>query len=355
MSPLRRRGRRLLAEVVFRFVSLRELVVPGLGLLLTGALGVVLHRRFGAPPGGAAPTWDESLFVVTNLFFLEHLAELPAHPVGQAVQYLLPVVGIFLLAEGLIKVGITVFHKEEKQEVWMSILAKTSRDHIILCGLGTVGFRVLEELIDLGEQVFAIELDPDCPLLDQARQLGAEVIVGDARTRKMLHSLHIEAARAVIVATDDDLANLEIAMDVREIGKEVPIVMRLFDQRLAQKVRHALNIQVSFSTSRLAAPLLAAAALDNSVVGAHRVAGDVQVVLEITVAQGGPLDGATIGEATSLHRLSIIAHHAGGTWRSQPDLGTPLGAGDRIQVMVTGARVAEVHALNVAAAGSPRG
>ena len=59
--------------------------------------------------------------------------------------------------------------------------------------------------------------------------------------------------------------------------------------------------------------------------------------------------GATIGEATSLHRLSIIAHHAGGTWRSQPDLGTPLGAGDRIQVMVTGARVAEVHALNVAA------
>ena len=197
-------------------------------------------------------------------------------------------VGIFLLAEGLIKVGITVFHKEEKQEVWMSILAKTSRDHIILCGLGTVGFRVLEELIDLGEQVFAIELDPDCPLLDQARQLGAEVIVGDARTRKMLHSLHIEAARAVIVATDDDLANLEIAMDVREIGKDVPIVMRLFDQRLAQKVRHALNIQVSFSTSRLAAPLLAAAALDNSVVGAHRVAGDVQVVLEITVAQGGP-------------------------------------------------------------------
>jgi voltage-gated potassium channel len=346
MSRIGRRSRRLLAEVVFRLVSLRELAVPGLGLFITGAIGVVLHRSFGAPVGGLAPSWDESAFIITNLFFLEHLAPLPAHPVGQAVQYLLPVVGVFLLAEGLIKVGITLFHKEEKQEVWMSILARTSRDHIILCGLGTVGFRVLEELMNLEEQVFVIELDPDCPLLEQARQLGADVVVGDARTQKLLHSLNIEGARAVIVATDDDLANLEIAMDVREVRQDVPIVMRLFDQRLAQKVRHALNIQVSFSTSRLAAPLLAAAALDNSVVGAHRVADDVQVVQEITIVQDSLLDGATIGEVTSLYRLSIIAHSGGGAWRSQPELSTPLGPGERIQVMVTGARVAEVHALN---------
>lgn len=346
MSRRSRQVRRLVAEVLFRIVALRGLIVPVGGLLVTGTTGVFLHRSFGAPPGGVAPSWSESCYIIYNLFFLEHLAPLPAHPVGQLVQYVLPVVGIVLLAEGLIKVGITVFRKEENQEAWMSILARTSRDHIILCGLGSVGFRVLEELKHLDEQVFAIELDPDCPLLEQARQLGADVIIGDARTENLLRSLNIEAARAVIVATDNDLANLEIAMDVRDIRQDVPIVMRLFDQRLAQKVRQALNIQVSFSTSRLAAPLLAAAALDNSVVGAHRVADEVLVVLEITVAQGGPLDGATIGEAISVHRLSIVAHRSGPSWVSQPELSTHLGAGDLIQVMVSGPRVAEVHALN---------
>ena len=309
-------------------------------------VGAVLHRSFGAPLGGVAPSWAESAFISYNLLFLEHLAPLPAHPIGQAVQYVLPLLGVILVAEGLIKVGITVFRKEENQEVWMSILAKTSRDHIILCGLGSVGFRVLEELHNLGEQVFAIELDAESPLLEQARQLGADVIVGDARAENLLRSMNIDAARAVIVATDDDLANLEIAMDVRDLRADVPVVMRLFDQRLASKVSSALNIQVSFSTSRLAAPLLAAAAMDSSVVGAHRVADEVLVIMELTVTQGSPLDGETIGALASMHRLNVVAHRSGGGWVSQPDVTVTLGAGDELQVMVSGERVAEVHALN---------
>ncbi|MDG1480062.1 MAG: NAD-binding protein [Myxococcota bacterium] len=337
--------RRLLAEVLFRVVSLRGLVFPVTGLAISGSIGAVLFRMFGAPPGGVQPSWGESIYVVYNLFFLEHLAPLPSHPVGQAVQYILPLLGIVLLAEGLIKVGITVFRKEENQEVWVSILAKTSQNHIILCGLGSVGFRVLEELVSLGEQVFAIELNPDCPLLEQARQLGAEVLIGDARTENMLRTFNLERARAVIVATDDDLSNLEIAMDIREIREDIPVVMRLFDQRLAHKVRHALGIEVSFSTSKLAAPLFAAAALDGSVVGAHRVADQVLVVLELTIHQGSALDGETIGGAISVHRLTVVAHRSGGQWISQPDLSQPIGAGDALQVMVSGDRVSEVRSL----------
>ena len=346
MASASRWWRRLLAEVLFRIVSLRGVLVPISGLLITGTIGAVLHRGYGAPPGGSQPTWEESIYVAYNLFFLEHLVPLPVHPIGQAVQYLLPLLGVFLLAEGLIKVGITVFRKEENQEVWMSILARTSRDHIILCGLGSVGFRVLEELIALGEQVFAIELNPDCPLLEQARQLGAEVVIGDARAENILRTFNIEDARAVIVATDDDLANLEIAMDIRDIRDDIPVVMRLFDQRLAHKVRQALGIQVSFSTSKLAAPLLAAAALDRCVVGAHRIANEVLVVLEITIEQGSELDGSTIGEVISVHRITVVAHRSGAAWISQPDLSIHIGAGDQLQVMVRGDRVSEVHALN---------
>jgi voltage-gated potassium channel len=346
-----RQAQRLLAEALFTASSLRALGRPMAGLGAIAGVGATLHHLYGAPPDGAAPGWSESVFISVNLLFLEHLAVLPAHPIGQAVQYILPVFGVFLLAGGVLKLGHTIFDKQHHQERWMRTLAKTSRGHVILCGLGSVGYRVLEELVGMGEQVFAIEKEDSGPLLPQARALGVEVLIGDARAEHILRSLNVRSAKAVIVATDDDLSNLEIAMDVREIDSDVRIVMRLWDQRLAKKVQATLGIEVTLSTSRLAAPLFAAAALDSSVVGAHRVAGKPLVVMELRVAANGALDGATVSELVGAHRLTVIAAKTADSeeWGVQPSAATRLAAGDRVQVMVAGERVQAVHALNIPA------
>lgn len=182
-------------------------------------------------------------------------SDLPDHPLAVAVLYVQPILGILLMAEGVIKLGFEVFNKEVKAEEWMGTLAQTSRGHVVMCGLGTVGFRTLEELVSLGEQVFVVERKADCAFLEQARSMGAHVVVGDARAEDLMRNLNVINARAVVIVTDDDLANLEIAMDVRDMAPHVPIVMRLYDQRLANKVKQTLGIQVSVSTSKLAAPL----------------------------------------------------------------------------------------------------
>ena len=158
-------------------------------------------------------------------------------------------VGIVFVAEGVLKLGFEVFDKRQNAGEWTRIMAKHSRGHVVVCGLGTVGIRVVEELLDLDEQVYVIERDEDNEFIAAARARGVEVLIGDARTENMLRSLNVEHCRAVVVVTDDDLANLEIAMDVREIRNDVPIILRLFDQRLAQKVRQTMGIQVSLSTS----------------------------------------------------------------------------------------------------------
>ncbi|MCP4919415.1 MAG: TrkA family potassium uptake protein [Proteobacteria bacterium] len=312
-------------------------------LALVWLVGAVLHHAFGAAPGAPDSGWSDAFFVSYNLLFMEHLTDLPAHPVGQAVQYIQPLFGIFLLAEGLVKLGITVFRKEDNQERWMSILASTTSGHIILCGLGNVGFRVLEELAAMGHQVFVVELDDSCPSLDRARELGAEVLIGDARAENTLRSLNVHDARALIVATDDDLANLEIAMDARETDSEIPIVLRLFDQRLARKVQSSLGIQVSFSTSKLAAPLLAGAALDTAVVGAHRVGDQVLVVMDLEVAG---LAGMKLSELAGTHGLTTIAVMRDGAWNTRPAIATKLAIGDRVQLLAASDRLDEVRALN---------
>ena len=342
-TPWVRRRQRGFAEFLFHLYAVRVLVRPLVSLCVVWVIGAALHHAYGAPPGGTDPTWNEAFFVSYNLLFMEHLTELPAHPVGQLVQYVQPLFGIFLLAEGLVKLGITVFRKEDNQETWMSILAGSTSGHIILCGLGNVGFRVLEELAGMGHQVFVIELDDHCPSLDRARELGAEVLIGDARAENTLRGLNVARARALIVATDDDLANLEIAMDAREVDAQVPIVLRLFDQRLADKVKASLGIQVSFSTSKLAAPLLAGAALDTSVVGAHRVGDQVLVVVELQV-EG--LAGKKLSELAGGHGLTPIAIWREGAWDTRPAIATKLVAGDRLQVLAEPDRLDEVHALN---------
>lgn len=317
-------------------------------LILLGVvwlLGAVLHHLFGAPPGGDRPSWGDAFFVSYNLLFLEHFAELPAHPVGRAVQYVQPIFGVFLLAEGVFALGLTMFDKSRNQEKWMQILATSTRDHVVLCGLGNVGFRVLESLHGMGERVFIVEIDPDAPLLERAREMGAEVLIGDARSDHVLQSLNLAGARAVIVATDNDLANLEIAMDVHEHHKGVPVVMRLFDQRLARKVQSTLGITATFSTSKLAAPLLATAALDPSAVGHHQVGETDLVVLELRVGPGSAFDGASIATLRDEHGVVVVAIESDG-WVTDAATTTTLAGGQRMRVMVPGARVKEMHRLN---------
>jgi voltage-gated potassium channel Kch len=341
---LERRARRAWAEAAFFARALKVLVRPMIALSLAFVVGTVVEHEWGAPPGGQQPRWDEAAFTSYTMLLGEMGAPLPADPWAQAVLYLMPLIGIVFVAEGVIKLGFTVFDKREHPEEWIRIMAEKSRGHVVLCGLGSVGFRVLEELVAVDEQVFVIERDPNGEFIGRARELGAEVLIGDARTENLLRSLNVATARAVIIVTDDDLANLEIAMDVREIRTDVPIILRLFDQRLAQKVRQTMGIQVSLSTSMVAAPLFASAALDAHVVGTHRVSGGgLLLVVELSV--GPRLAGKSAAALLRDHALNMVAHQRGVTWRTDIHADEVLEVGDRVQVMVPSHRVAEARAL----------
>jgi Trk K+ transport system NAD-binding subunit len=341
---LERRLRGWWAELAFFGRAVRVLLRPTALLAVCAVVGTLVERIWGAPPGGLPPAWDQAAFQSYALLMGQVGGALPADPVAQAVLYLLPLAGILFVAEGVLKLGFTVFDKAENAEEWIRIMAQKSRGHVVVCGLGTVGFRVVEELLGLGEQVFAIERDADGEFLARARELGVDVLVGDARTENLLRSLNVEAARAVIIVTDDDLANLEIAMDVREIRADVPIILRLFDQRLAQKVRLTMGVQVSLSTSMVAAPLFASAALDTHVVGTHRVGDQLLLVVELLV--GPRLAGQTGAGLQRAHGLTLVAlQRPAEAWRTGPGPDDALAVGDRVQVMVPSERVAKARAL----------
>jgi Trk K+ transport system NAD-binding subunit len=173
------------------------------------------------------------------------------------------------------------------------------RGHIVVCGLGRVGFRLVEQLIGYGERVVVLEEDRDNRFVATARRLGAAVLHGDARVPQVLRQVNAATARAVVAATSNDLINLEIALLVRDLNPTQRVVLRLFDPHLAQTLRAAAAIRLAFSVSRLAAPAFVAALFGDRVLGVFLVGDRMLAAADVLVQ---PQDAHLIGQ-----RLRAVA------------------------------------------------
>ena len=133
-------------------------------------------------------------------------------------------------------------------------------------------------LARLGEDVTVVTLEPREEFIEQVTEVGCKVIIGDARNEKYLVQAGITDAAAAIVCMDDDLANIEVALDARRLNSAVRVVVRVFDQNLARRLEDTLGVNRALAMSLVSAPAFAAAALGESVRGAFFVDNDSYVV-----------------------------------------------------------------------------
>ena len=110
----------------------------------------------------------------------------------------------------------------------------------------------------------ALEKDGNARFLADAKATGTPVLVRDMQEDQALLDAGVQYARAIIIATNDDMANLEVALDARRMNPKIRVIMRLFDQRMADKFKEAALIDEAFSPAALAAPIVAEMALKSS-------------------------------------------------------------------------------------------
>ena len=207
--------------------------------------------------------------------------------------------------------------------------------HIIVCGLGNVGFRVVQELHRQGERVVAIERTRDSPFIPTARRLGVAVIIGDATVAEVLRQAHADQAKAVVAATSNELINLETALLARDLNPHQRVVLRLIDPNLAQTLREAANVRLAVSIPDLAAPAFLAALLGDRVRGVFLVAGRLLVVVEVVVTAN---DTFLVGQsvralAVDYGLVPVHLVRADKSSRPQP-LNARLDAGDALTVII---------------------
>jgi hypothetical protein len=134
------------------------------------------------------------------------------------------------------------------------------RDHVIVVGLGKVGFRLCLLLRDCGVAVVAVDEHDDGENVGQARKAGLPVVIGRGADPSLLRRLSPEHALALAAVTDNDLENLSIAMSVRSDYEGLRVVLRVGDGRLANETRSLFKIGLVRDVHRIAAGLIAAQA-----------------------------------------------------------------------------------------------
>lgn len=203
--------------------------------------------------------------------------------------------------------------------------------HIIVCGLSTVGFRVVEELTRLKEPVVVIDSDPTSRFVTTVRRLGAAVLIGDTTVIEVLRQANAGKARAVVPATSNDMTNLEVALLVHELNPETRVVPLLNDPQFAQMLRDAAGVRLAVSEPALAAPAFLAGLFGDRVESVFFVRERLFAVIDLIISEEDALAGAAIRAVAVDYRLLPVGLiRKDGASPPRPLLAGRLQAGDRL-------------------------
>ena len=109
--------------------------------------------------------------------------------------------------------------------------------HVIVCGYGIVGQKVVEVLTERNISFVIIEIDSK--KVNKLRELGYTVIEGDATYSRTLKSAGIENARAIAIVLDDDAKNLFTVLAAHDLNKRIFITARANDEFVREKLIEA--------------------------------------------------------------------------------------------------------------------
>ena len=282
--------------------------------------------------GEPVSSLTEAFYIVLTAAFLQPVGEFPRTIGLQIFHFVMPLVGIIILAQGLAEFGILLFNRRARSKEWEMAVASTMNDHIVLVGLGHLGYRVAQRLHEMGENVVVVELNADTHTVAAARELGISVIQADARSPGSLESAHIREARTIILASQDDAMNLQIALRARSLNPRIGVVIRIFDEDFA----HSLQEQFGFtalSATEMAAPVFAAAAAGADVTNPISVEGQQLSLARLTIPPSSHFVDKTIGYVEDNYHLNIILLRHDHQSEMHPTDMRPIQAGDTLCVL----------------------
>ena len=313
-------------------ILLREFRLPVL-IFSTTIVGFgVLYHFLARLVGEPLDSIPEAIYLMLTLAFLQPGGGFPRTPVLQLFFFLMPLVGVGTLAQGLAEFGVMLFNRRARNKEWEIAVASTLRNHTVLVGLGHLGFRVVQKLHEMKEHVVVIEQNPSVDLITAVQKMRIPIIQDDATRPVSLENAGVSRARTIILCTQNDSLNLQIALKARRLQPEIRVVIRIFDEDFAESLREQFGF-MALSGTGMAAPVFAAAAAGADVTNPISVEGQQLSLARLVVQPQAEFCGRSVGFVEDTYHLSMVLIRHDHQTDMHPSDNKLLQAGDVLAVL----------------------
>ncbi|HPJ25203.1 MAG TPA: potassium channel protein [Synergistaceae bacterium] len=272
-----------------------------LGVLITGILGY--HFLAG-------------LSLVDSLFYTVTTLTTVGYEAPPNLTPLLKLFSVGIMISGIGTMGYAVAHLSQRIIISRMLIAMGKRrnkavdklsGHWIICGFGTMGVRIAQELARKNTPFAIIETDEE-----RCRSAGDEgflVIPGDARDEKVLLSAGIAVAKGIMIALDDDADNVYVILTARHLAQNIRVLARANSPE-SMSILYRAGANKVFNPVNAGALAMATAALKPEVsdfLELLNLSSDMSLEFgSYKIEKGNRLIGKTLAEVPLLSRYNIL-------------------------------------------------
>jgi Trk K+ transport system NAD-binding subunit len=194
--------------------------------------------------------------------------------------------------------------------------------HVVLIGLGRVGQRVAKILQEFNQPLVGISLNPDFDLTILPQM---PLLVGNLN--EALAKANVATAKSVVVATDDEIVNLEAALAIRSVNPTAKLAIRTQGRSLSQHLAQILPDAQILSAYAVSAEAFAGAAFGENILSLFRLNQQTILTTEYQIEESDTLHGLLLADIAYGYGLVPI-------WYQQPSYPPRFMPSDYIQLAV---------------------
>jgi Trk K+ transport system NAD-binding subunit len=204
------------------------------------------------------------------------------------------------------------------------------QDHVVVIGLGRVGQRVAAMLQKLKQPVVGItttELDPNIlPTLP--------VMMGNYADA--LQEVNLRTAKSVLMATDNEMLNLEVGLMAHLANPTSGLVIRTFGEGLSKNLAQLLPEAQVLCAYALSAEAFAGAAFGENINNLFRLDNQTILVTEYQIEADDTLNGLLLADVAYGYKVVPVLYQKGQqSPKFMPSEDIRLSVGDRMVVLAT--------------------
>ena len=229
---------------------------------------------------------------------------------------------------------------------------KRMKDHVVVCGAGSTGRNVIEELLTTGVPVIAIDQRESelKEIAEKYPKAAFTYIVGDATDDDVIAQTNLNGARGLVAALSSDKDNLYLTVSARQSNPGARIVARCAELSHVDKIkRSGADAVVSpnyIGGMRLVSELLRPAVVRflDDMLRDRRAAYRIE---EVHLGARARELGTTLRDARVRERFGMTVLAMRGkddeVWTYNPDASEKLSPGMTLVVLGSAAQVAELR------------